>query len=72
MKEEAISECESLISECVSPKRTRKMVQVFDNLSNSLCKVADLAEFIRVAHPVNSYALAAENACLSVSQLVEK
>jgi intermediate peptidase len=65
-------ECEMLVEECMSPNRSRRMVEIFDHLSNSLCKVADMAEFVRVAHPNGSYALAAENACLSISRLVEK
>ncbi|XP_018336181.2 mitochondrial intermediate peptidase, partial [Agrilus planipennis] len=32
----------------------------------------DLAEFIRIAHPQNSFASSAEEACVSVSGLVEK
>lgn len=72
LKENAIFECENLVDECLSPSRTRRMVEVFDHLSNSLCKVADMAEFVRVAHPNSSYSQSAENACLSISRLVEK
>ncbi|KAB7495062.1 Mitochondrial intermediate peptidase [Armadillidium nasatum] len=45
---------------------------VFDHLSNTLCKVADLAEFIRMAHPSISFSSAAESACVSIGSLVEK
>lgn len=48
------------------------MVEVFDELSDSLCRVADLAEFIRIAHPQGSFSQAAENACVSISGIVEK
>lgn len=48
------------------------MVEVFDELSDSLCKVADLAEFIRVAHPSAIYTQAAEIASATVSSIVEK
>ncbi|GJQ73698.1 hypothetical protein Trydic_g14033 [Trypoxylus dichotomus] len=48
------------------------MVEIFDDLSNSLCKVADLAEFIRLAHSSATYAKAAESACCAISGLVER
>lgn len=48
------------------------MVSVFDELSDSLCRVADLAEFIRVAHPLRAFSQAAEDACISISGVVEK
>lgn len=52
--------------------RTRKMVVVFDELSDSLCQVADLAEFIRLAHPKEAYTVAAEDACISINLVVEQ
>lgn len=48
------------------------MVQIFDELSDSLCKIADLSEFIRLAHPKKMFSHAAEDACVSVSGVVEK
>ncbi|KAL5005156.1 hypothetical protein ScPMuIL_018612 [Solemya velum] len=65
-------EVESLVEEATSPNRQRKIVQIFDQLSDSLCKVADMADFIRYAHPQKSYAEAAEEACINLSRLVEK
>ncbi|XP_022649309.1 mitochondrial intermediate peptidase-like isoform X3 [Varroa destructor] len=52
--------------------RKRKMVQIFDDLSDCLCRVADLAEFVKVGHPQGRYAQAAEHASLAISSLVEK
>ncbi|KAK9730095.1 Peptidase family M3 [Popillia japonica] len=63
---------EELIEEATGIDRKRKMVEIFDDLSNSLCKVADLAEFIRLAHSSVNYAKAAESACCAISGLVER
>ncbi|KAF4527829.1 hypothetical protein B566_EDAN016313 [Ephemera danica] len=72
LKQQAEADTERLIKETGDPRRTRKMVEVFDEMSDSLCRVADLAEFIRVAHPRSSYTQAAEDACVAVSCIVEK
>lgn len=50
-----------LLKEANSPNRTRKLVLIFDELSNTLGKVADLAAFVRIAHPYTNYYQAAEN-----------
>ncbi|XP_043284795.1 mitochondrial intermediate peptidase isoform X2 [Venturia canescens] len=68
----AISESNRLIEETTGPTRSRKMVQVFDELSDTLCKVADMAEFVRIAHPEESFCRAAEDTCLAVSGIVEQ
>ncbi|OQR78552.1 mitochondrial intermediate peptidase-like [Tropilaelaps mercedesae] len=72
LKENAIAKAEELTAEATSSHRRRKMVQIFDDLSDCLCKVADLAEFVRVGHPQVRYAHAAEDASLAISSLVEK
>ncbi|XP_046383083.1 mitochondrial intermediate peptidase [Ischnura elegans] len=72
LQERAISETHELVSEACDPRRKRKLVDIFDQLSDTLCRVADLAEFIRLAHPKDSFALAAENACITISSIVEK
>ncbi|XP_030031748.2 mitochondrial intermediate peptidase isoform X1 [Manduca sexta] len=71
LKEQAISATDCLIEEATS-NPTRPMVEIFDELSDTLCKVADLAEFVRIAHPQSHFASAAEEACISVSGVVEK
>uniref|UniRef100_A0A1A9WMX6 Peptidase M3A/M3B catalytic domain-containing protein n=1 Tax=Glossina brevipalpis TaxID=37001 RepID=A0A1A9WMX6_9MUSC len=71
MRENASNVAENLIKEATSPERKRKIVQIFDELSDSLCKVADLSEFIRIAHPQAKYMQAAEDACISISSTVE-
>lgn len=72
MKNRALAEVDVLIEEATSENRKRKMVEIFDELSNTLCKVADMAEFVRVAHPDQRYIRAAEDACITISGVVEK
>ena len=45
---------------------------MFDDLSDELCRVADMSEFVRLAHPDVNFAAAAEDACITVSGLVEQ
>lgn len=72
LKERCILATDSLIQEITSPNRSRKMVEIFDEMSDTLCKVADLAEFIRLAHTNALYVKTAEVACNAVSGIVEK
>lgn len=67
----ACGRAHELIAEALSTERARKMVDVFDDLSDELCKVADLSEFIRVGHPEKSYREASEDACLHINKIVE-
>lgn len=70
-QEQAQSEADALVTEASSNSRTRKLVSVFDDLSDCLCRVADMADFVRVAHPDEQYAGAASHACATISSLVE-
>lgn len=72
MRDSALSQCDALVAEVCSSQRRRKMVLVFDELSDSLCRVADMAEFVRLAHPSAAFRHCATEACVSVSNLVEK
>lgn len=72
LKSHAMSQTDALITEAISSKRKRKMVEIFDDLSDTLCKVADLAEFVRIAHPEKEFVRAAEDACIFISGIVEK
>lgn len=72
LQEQAVREAEALVEEATSATRKRKLVQVFDHLSDCLCRVADMADFVRVAHPDHHFATAAEDACMKISALVEK
>ncbi|CAD7014867.1 unnamed protein product [Ceratitis capitata] len=71
LRDNVANKTDELITEAISKNRDRKMVEIFDELSDSLCKVADLAEFIRIAHPKNKYCQAAEDACITISRIVE-
>ncbi|EZA60986.1 Mitochondrial intermediate peptidase [Ooceraea biroi] len=72
LKRRAMAKVDVLIKEATSKNRNRKMVEIFDELSDTLCKVADMAEFIRIAHPNREYVRAAEDACITISGVVEK
>ncbi|XP_053996198.1 mitochondrial intermediate peptidase isoform X1 [Hylaeus anthracinus] len=72
LKDRAMIQTDMLIAEATSENRVRKMVQIFDDMSDTLCKVADLAEFVRIAHPDRQFVKAAENACIFISGIVEK
>lgn len=51
----ALTECSILVQKAVSKNRNQKIVEIFDQLSNCLCKVADLSEFVRIGHPFLKY-----------------
>lgn len=72
LKNQAIDDSNNLINEAIGNNRNRKMVQIYDDLSDVLCRVADLAEFIRIAHPDEKFSNAAEDTCLTVNEIVEK
>ncbi|GFT63196.1 mitochondrial intermediate peptidase [Trichonephila clavipes] len=72
LKENAVGKADMLIREIKNPSRKRKMVRVFDELSDTLCKVADLAEFVRIAHPQERFSYAAKETSISISSFVEE
>ncbi|KAK3605604.1 hypothetical protein CHS0354_027266 [Potamilus streckersoni] len=61
-----------LVSEATSPARSQNIVHIFDELSDCICRVADMADFLRVSHPSKVYRSAAEETCVKLSGLVEK
>ncbi|KAL4220418.1 hypothetical protein ACF0H5_020821 [Mactra antiquata] len=65
-------EVNDLVTEACDPNRKRKMVTIFDDMSDSICRVADMVEFIKSAHPDPIYRDAAEQTCLNMSELVER
>ena len=64
--------CQSLVEEVTSPTRRRNVAVIFDDLSDELCRVADMAEFVRLAHPDEQVAFAAQETCINISGLVEQ
>lgn len=74
LKEDAESNVSRLIQEVMSDDKQnkRKVVEIFDDISNELCCVADMAEFIRTSHPDIKYRQAANFTFEAISQLVEK
>lgn len=72
LQENVQNETDKLIKEATSPARNRKIVEIFDELSDCICRVADMADFIRVAHPQKPYTQMAEETCIALTSLVEK
>lgn len=74
LRDDALERAEDLVAEIIrsSPSAPKNIVGLFDELSNCLCKVADLAEFIRVAHPQPRFRATAEQASVAISTLVEQ
>lgn len=60
-----------LVSEALSADK-RKMVQIFDDISNELCCVADMAEFVRTSHPDPAYRHLADDTYAQISRIVER
>ncbi|OCT96097.1 mitochondrial intermediate peptidase isoform X1 [Xenopus laevis] len=72
VEDNALRNTESLVERVCSSPPSAETVRLFDQLSNELCKVADLADFVKVAHPDSSYREAAEEACRNIGTMVEK
>jgi len=72
LRERCEKNAAELVKEACNPNRKRNVAVIFDDLSDELCRVADMAEFVRLAHPDQEYAMEAQNACIAVSGLVEE
>ncbi|XP_039601387.1 mitochondrial intermediate peptidase-like [Polypterus senegalus] len=71
-QERALKETERLGEKACTIPPGPQTVQTFDQLSDSLCRVADLADFVKVAHPDSAYREAAEKTCIKIGTVVEK
>lgn len=72
LKEDVLKTSKQLVDKAVAASPTIDVVSVFDDLSNELCKVADLAEFTRLTHPNQDFVQAAENTSFEIGGFVEK
>ncbi len=72
LTKETIAEASNIVDEIVKSVNSSRTVLLFDELSNALCRTADLAECIRLLHPNNEYVEQAQKCCFEVSTFVEK
>uniref|UniRef100_A0A671V4P7 Mitochondrial intermediate peptidase n=1 Tax=Sparus aurata TaxID=8175 RepID=A0A671V4P7_SPAAU len=68
----ALRNTERLLEKACSCPPGVETVESFDQLSDGLCKVADLADFVKVAHPDQEFREAAERTCIEIGTVVEK
>ncbi|XP_058526956.1 mitochondrial intermediate peptidase [Ochotona princeps] len=71
-QEKALRRTDLLVERACSTPPGPQTVRIFDELSDSLCRVADLADFVKIAHPEPAFREAAEEACRSIGTVVEK
>ncbi|VDK71265.1 unnamed protein product [Litomosoides sigmodontis] len=60
-----------LVDKIVNRKCDKKVVEVFDDLSNEICSAADLAECVRNMHSVEEFSAAAQESMKDFTELVE-
>ena len=72
MSRQAIQDSRDIVNEILSAKQLQKVVYMFDELSDTLCQAADLAECVRVVHPDQSFKEHAQNCCNMLGTYVEQ
>ncbi|XP_052784230.1 mitochondrial intermediate peptidase-like [Mya arenaria] len=71
LEERCVAQIMALRQEVSSPDRKRKLVVVLDEMSDSICRVADMLEFLRFAHPNVDFRDAAEASIIRLLHHVE-
>ncbi|KAH0502636.1 Mitochondrial intermediate peptidase [Microtus ochrogaster] len=71
-QKEALRKTEWLVERACTTPPGPQTVLIFDELSDCLCRVADLADFVKIGHPEPAFREAAEEACRSIGTMVEK
>ena len=76
LTEKAITQTELLKEKIIesgnAPNSKANVVQLMDDMSDALCQVADMAEFVRLAHPESEYRRHAQNCCMKIGRYVEE
>uniref|UniRef100_A0A673GKG7 Mitochondrial intermediate peptidase n=1 Tax=Sinocyclocheilus rhinocerous TaxID=307959 RepID=A0A673GKG7_9TELE len=72
VQDRALQETQQLVEQACRCPPGVQTVEIFDKLSDSLCRVADMADFIKVAHPDPSYREASERTCINIGTMVER
>lgn len=67
-----IVEAKDIVDKIMQSDNSLETVDLFDDLSNTLCRTADLAESVRLLHPDKTYVAQAQQCCLEVSSYVDK
>ena len=72
--QQALQQAKGLVSEIwsLADSPSVQIVDKMDELSDALCRVADLAECIRLVHPDPSLSEAAQDACVAINNYVDQ
>uniref|UniRef100_A0A1I7XGA0 Peptidase_M3 domain-containing protein n=1 Tax=Heterorhabditis bacteriophora TaxID=37862 RepID=A0A1I7XGA0_HETBA len=65
------SACSSIVKQIENGREDRTIVKLFDDLSNEICRAADLVECVRQLHSDPAYSEAAEESARDFCELVE-
>ena len=72
IKQKTLTEGVKIVDHVLKCTPTPRLVGMFDKLSDTLCAAADLAEFVRLAHPDHWFREAAEDTSRGISGYVEE